>query len=394
MTPTSAATVPAVPTRSQGAPASATKSSAASSRVAALIAAARKLIPLALWGLAPALLTVLALVTVLAGRSHVHGAGDFRYAFWPAGDHVLHGVSPYAAPGSALITRSIAFVYPAVAAVLFAPLALIPVGLGGLVFMALNIAAGLGTLRVLGVRDWRLYGLALLTPAVLSGWLLGNVTLLLGLGLAVAWRYRERPLVSGALIALLISVKLFLWPLGLWLLATRRFMSVAYAVVFGLLLNALAWAILGFGELGRYARLLHALTAAEQRRGYSVISIALRAGAGEVVAYAVAAVLVAAGLVAMAALSRRGAEVAALALAIWVSLLATPIVQLHYFALALVPLALVRPRLSLAWGLPVAMWLCTGSAPWQGAVGLLLGGAVLATAALPPARHWRTAPAA
>jgi hypothetical protein len=78
-------------------------------------------------------------------------------------------------------------------------------------------------------------------------------------------------------------------------------------------------------------------------------------------------------------LARRGAEVAGLALALAASLLASPIVQLHYFALLIVPLALVRPRLSPVWALPVAMWVCaSGSANWEIAAVLAAGAAIVA----------------
>jgi hypothetical protein len=316
------------------------------------------------------------------GRS-VHFAGDFHYAFWPAGRRVLHGLSPYLDPSSPTVAHAIAFVYPALAALLLVPLALIPHGLADGIFAGLQIVAALLTLRVLDVRDWRLYGLVMLSPAVYSGWTVANVTLLLGLGIAAIWRYRERPIVVGFLIALLISVKLFLWPLALWLLATRRYSALAYAAVCGLALNALAWAVLGFSELHRYASLLHALTATEERRGYSLVAFALHEGTSHRTAYALAFAVAAGGAVGCLALGRRGRDVTALALAIGVSLLATPIVQLHYFALLMVPLAIVRPRLSRAWCLPLVMWVCASAAPrpWQIAAALAIGCALVAIAA-------------
>ena len=81
-------------------------------------------------------------------------------------------------------------------------------------------------------------------------------------------------------------------------------------------------------------------------------------------------------------LGRRGRELGALALAIGVTLLATPIVQLHYFAFLIVPLALARPRLGLAWAPPLAMWVCVAVVPpaWQIATALLIGAAMVAIA--------------
>ena len=45
-------------------------------------------------------------------------ATDFRYAFWPAGRHVLQGVSPFS---PVVDFFRLPFVYPAPAALLFAP---------------------------------------------------------------------------------------------------------------------------------------------------------------------------------------------------------------------------------------------------------------------------------
>jgi hypothetical protein len=334
-------------------------------------------VPVAVWGLLP--VTLIAFTVIGSGGGTIHFGGDFHYAFWPAGQRVLHGLSPYVDPGSPTVTHAIAFVYPALAALLLAPLALIPHGVADLVFAGVEIAAAMLTLRVLDVRDWRLYGLVLLCPAVYSAWSVANVTLLLGLGIAIVWRNRERPLLVGFLIALLVSVKLFLWPLALWLLATRRYAALAYAAACGLVLNTVAWAVLGFDELHRYTRLLHALTRFEERRGYSLIAFALHEGASHRLAYALAFGVAASAAATCLALGRRGRDVTALALAIGVSLLATPIVQLHYFALLIVPLALVRPRLGLVWGLPLAMWVSASAVPrpWQIALALAIGAAMV-----------------
>ena len=61
----------------------------------------------------------------------------------------------------------------------------------GLVVMLLLVGAVLATLWVLGVRDWRCYGVVLLWPPVLSAIQTGNVTLLLGLARRSSWRFRD-----------------------------------------------------------------------------------------------------------------------------------------------------------------------------------------------------------
>jgi hypothetical protein len=255
------------------------------------LTAARRVLPIVAWGVLPVLFT--ARTVFRLGAQHTPLAGDFHYAFWPAGQRLLHGLSPYVDPGARAVSHAVAFVYPAVGALLLAPLALLPHGVADSVFAMLNLAAILLTLRVLGVRDWRLYGLALLCPTVFSGWSLGNVTLLLGLGVAVVWRNRDRALLVGSVVALLVSIKLFLWPLALWLVATRRYAALGYATVVGLALNAVAWTVLGFNELHRYSQLMKALVTTEEQHGYSVISLALRAGTSHFGAYALAILLVA-----------------------------------------------------------------------------------------------------
>ena len=339
------------------------------------IAAGRNVLPIALWGFLPAVLIV---QTVLRLGTHTQFAGDFHYAFWPAGQQVLHGLSPYVDPGAPVIKQAIAFVYPAVGALLLVPLALLPHAVADNAFALFNLGAMLLTLRVLKVRDWRLYGAALLCAPVFSGWSLANVTLLLGLGVAVAWRYRDRALIAGPLIALLVSVKLFLWPLALWLVATRRYAAVGYGALCGLVLNAVAWLTLGLDEVHRYSRLMDALVRAEERHGYSLISLSLRFGASHFGAYALAILIAIVAATACIVVGRAGRDLGALALALAVSIVATPIVQLHYFALLLVPFAVARPRLSLAWALPLAFWACwTPTRSWQVAGALALGTAML-----------------
>lgn len=343
-------------------------------------AAPRKILALVVWAALPLALSAFAILR--PGVRSVHFAGDFHYAFWPAAHDVLHGLSPYAAPGSPAVAHAVAFVYPALAALLLAPFALIAHGSADMIFALLNLAAALLTLRVLDVRDWRLYGLVLLCPAVFSGWTLANVTLLLGLGIAAIWRYRSRALAVGLLTALLVSVKLFLWPLALWLLATRRYGALAYAAAGGLVLNGIAWALVGFHELGRYSRLLNSLTTFEERRGYSLVALAMHEGIGRGMAYMLALAAGAIAAAGCAVLGRRGHEPGALALAIAASLLASPIVQLHYFALLIVPLALIRPRLALAWALPLALWACAAEVPqpWQIASALAIAATMIAFA--------------
>ena len=356
------------------------------SLLANLVQAARRVVPLVVFGLLP-----LAMIAgALAGNYDVHYAGDFHYSYWPAGQRVLDGASPYVDPDAPEIAQAIAFVYPALGALLLSPFSLLPRELADAVFTGLNIAAMPLTLYVLGVRDWRLYGAALLCLPVLSGWLVGNVTLFLGLGIALLWRHRDNAAAAGVLAAVIVSFKVFLWPLGLWLLATRRYVAIGWAIASGLAINLITWAVLGFDDLGRYQRLLQALADEREDLGFSVVSVALREGIARSPAYALAMVLSALAASACLIAGRRGRDHGALALAVAVCLLATPVVQLHYFALLLVPLALARPRLGIAWMLPLAFWASPPEGPaWQAALALALAAAIVvvclrARKAVPP----------
>ena len=313
-------------------------------------------------------------------------ATDFHHEFWPAAHLVTSGVSPYQGSWQH-ISSGVAFPYPALTALVFVPFALLPHGVADGVFTAVNIGAVLGTLRVLQIKDRRLYGLVLMWPVVVQAWQTANLTLVLGLGIAWLWRKRDQPVVAGALVAVMVSLKPFIWPLGLWLLVTRRYMAAAYAIASGLAINVIAFAVLGFGQWHRYEHVARAVTNVMYKRGYDLVALAMHLGAGHRVAYAVAVAVAAFVAVACVYVGRRGKSQTALTLCIALSLLATPVLWAHYFALMVVPLALARPRLSALWFLPLAMWVCpvVKPAPWQSILALGVNVALVLAITLRPA---------
>jgi hypothetical protein len=320
-----------------------------------------------MFGVVPVLFTAFFMYSAI--RAHAF-AVDFHNGEWPAGLRMLHGLSPYFGPHSEAVLSAgsphptvTPMVYPALGALLFAVLALLPHTVADVTFTFLDMAAVLVALRLLGVRDRRLYGVVFLWPPVVSGWQTANITLLLVLGLAAVWRFRDRPAVSGLVLAALVSVKLILWPLGLWLLATRRYLSLSYALAIGFAVNLAAWAMLGFSELPRYLRVLQAFDGAGERRAYSTVSLALHLGVNRPAAVVVGFGIASFVAVACLSIGRRGRDRQAFTLCIAVALLATPIIWLHYFALLVVPLALARPRLSAAWLLPLVLFACPPTSP-------------------------------
>jgi hypothetical protein len=347
------------------------------------LAAAARVASLTAFAVIPAALTLC--LFAVGGHGFAY---DFDQAFWPAGRNVLHGSTPYVDPTSPDVARGVAFIFPALAALLLAPFALLARSTADQVFAALNLAAALLTLRAFNVRDWRLYGFVLICPAVVYGWHLANVTMPIVVGVAAVWRWRDRRVVAGLLVALLVSVKLFVWPVGVWLLATRRYAAFAWAVGASVALNLVSWTVLGFDEIARFQALLRAFTRVKEQGGYSLIAVASDLGAGRSTAYAL--MMLVAGLLAVwcLTLGRAGRERGALTACIALCLVASPIVWLPYFALLIVPLAIAWPRLSAAWWFLLPMWACpiVNPAGWQLAIAIASAAAVVGIT-LRPARR-------
>lgn len=348
--------------------------------------AARQTIDVVAFAVVPLALAAFFLLTGGEAR-----AFDF-HQFWQGGRDVLEGVSPYptATPvvdgGRSLTPQEIQdvfrFPYPAPTAFAMAPLALLPFAAASSLLLALLVLAVPGTLYMLGVRDWRCYGAAFLWIPVLAGIRIGSLTPLLVLGLAVAWRYRDRPWIASPVIAAIVVAKLFLWPLLFWLLAVRRTGTAAAAAGVGASSALLAWAALGFAGLADYPELLRRLADAVQYDGYSIVALGIALGAGDGLsgAASVALGLAVLGVAVLAARRRPADEGTVFALVLVAALVLSPIVWLHYFALLLVPVAIASPRFSPLWLLPLGFWLI----PYQESDGelwrILLALALLAAA--------------
>src|SRR5438067_664019 len=283
---------------------------------------------------------------------------DFQ-TFWQSGRDVLHGHSPHPAllPTSATTASFRPFVYPAPAAGLMVPFALLPWAVAEVVWVGLGLASVFGTLRLLDVRNWRVYGVVFVWPPVWSAVGNGTATLLLVFACVALWRWRSRPYVAGTLLALLIVFKLYLWPLGLWLLATRRSRAAVTSFLVTMTAMVAGWAAIGFAGLTGYPRLLSRLTALVADQSYSPYAFARSLGAGTAGAQAAMLCAGTALLVGIVVGARRahGDEVAFM-LAIAASLTLTPIVWPHYFALLLVVVALASRELGVGWALPIPAW--------------------------------------
>jgi hypothetical protein len=337
-----------------------------------------------LFGAAPLLLAAASVYVAIGPAANGwHHAIDF-HTFWTGGHAYLHGHSPY--PTAAEIEHPGSrsgqfFVYPAPMAALFAPLALLPFGVAAVIFVACSTAAIIGALWLLDVRDWRCYGAAFLSPAVTTSITVGTLTPVLVLGIALLWRYRDRMWAAAAVTGLLLVAKLFLWPVLLWLLLTRRARTAARALILAAAGCVLAWLPLGFGSLTAYPALLRTLSLREGPSSYQPLWLAPGSATSRLLLLELAA---GACVALVLTLGRRLSERASLGACVIVALAVSPIVWLHYLALLAPVAALVSRRVSVAWLAPLALW----ATPWQLSGGVawrvVIAAAVVAAAAFSP----------
>ncbi|MGH3132585.1 MAG: glycosyltransferase family 87 protein, partial [Gaiellaceae bacterium] len=325
-------------------------------------------------------------------------AFDFRQ-FWQGGNDVVDGVSPY--PGETLLASAgdhldsvgiqevFRFPYPAGAAAAAAPFGALDFDVAAAIWGVLLIVSLLAGIWMLGVRDWRVLGVVIGSAPVIGAVRIGTMTPVLILLLAVVWRWRDRAWVAGGSLAVAIALKLFLWPLVVWLAATRRWTAAVGAAGLAVAMTLVAWAAIGFDGFTDYPELVRRLVDVVAERGFSLVALGVEAGLPDGAARALMwlvglSLLAAAGVVARRVDGDRRAfslvTVAALAL--------TPIVWLHYFALLVVPLALARPRLAWAWGLMWAFWLVPAQESdgdlWRIVLATAVAGAALAVSAAGP----------
>jgi Glycosyltransferase family 87 len=298
--------------------------------------------------------------------------GGFLYdlhVMWQAGHDVVTGISPYP------------FVYPAPAALLMAPFGALPWSVAVVAFTLVLIVSLVLALRLLGVRDWRCYALTFASLPMTSSIVIGTLSPLLALGAAAAWRYRDKRWVVAAAIVGVVVTKIFLWPLAIWLLATRRFKSGVTTIVLGIGVLFGSWAVLGFEGLREYPHRLSTTAGLEQDKSYSPLAVFHVLGLPTDSARLLVLVITVAGLAAIVALARgKDGDRRSFVAAIGLALLASPIVWIHYLVLLAVPISLYRPRLSVAWLVPLCYWLLPGQEN-QGSVRNIVVMAALTTAA-------------
>ena len=181
------------------------------------------------------------------------------------------GVSPYADPDDPTLDLRHTYVYPPQVAIGLVPLTWLPVDLAAFLVFVASVAALLGAVALVGVRDVRCYAAVLLWAPTWNSLDTLNVSSALALGVALLWRFRSTLWPLGATLGVMVSVKLFLWPMLVWVGLTRRPPAAILALVFGLGVTLASWAAIGFAGLADYPELLSRV---DDQENYSIVAIA------------------------------------------------------------------------------------------------------------------------
>jgi alpha-1,2-mannosyltransferase len=267
-----------------------------------------------------------------------YGLFDFRI-FRSAGSAVLAGHSPWSIGG---------FIYPAPAALIFVPFGALPYSLAAALFSVVAIGALVAALWVLDVRDWRCYAAMFVSVPAGTSITTGTISGVVALLAALVWRYRDHRYAAGSTLALALVLKVFLWPLGLWLIATRRARSAIAAAAAAIVFLGTAWLVIGVSSLSSYRE---AMSEANKlaRASYSPYAFFTALGASDRLSLLLVA---AAGLLVLAGCWRIRDEALSFGLALIAALLMSPVVWIHYLVLLYVPIAIARPRMGALWFLP------------------------------------------
>jgi hypothetical protein len=287
----------------------------------------------------------LALLTTALLRWHDAGtlAWDFHHELYPQAKLMLSGDDVYPGKEHDPATGT-NFVWPAAAAFLVSPLTLASPGVADVAMALAGLALVAAALGIVGVRDWRVYGVVALWPPVFIEPGLSHLTPVIAILTAAAWRWRDSNVRAGVSLGFAIALKLFVWPLGVWLTAIgRRRATLVAALITGASLTL----VLPYTSLGAYAAALLRVGRTFDQDTYTIYGFVVQAGLPDAVGRAAAAAVAISLLAAMW-------RYRSFTLAVAAVLVVSPVVWLDYFALVAIPLAVVRPRLSPVWFVPLA----------------------------------------
>jgi hypothetical protein len=289
------------------------------------------------------------LVALVGATGSGRLAADFHASYLDAAESVRENGTPWSTDSE------FPYWYPPLLAELVVPLTFVPQHIAVLIAFAASLAALLGAVYLVGVRDIRCYAAVLIWAPGWNSLELANVTVASVLAAALVWRYRDTTWTAPAALGGAMALKLLLWPLLVWFAATERARSALVALGIGAGLTFVGWAAIGFTGLTSYA---DRLEAAPYARSYSFLGMAAALDLSPTIGRLAMLVCGGALLGAVVHFGRKGDEVQAYTCAIVAALAFAPVVWLHYLVLLVVPLANSRPRFSAIWLLPIVLWVC------------------------------------
>jgi hypothetical protein len=307
--------------------------------------------------LALALCTTVLTVGFLTAGGLDFYAWDFRSQYLVGARAIVSGEPLYESPDRPDFRESYPYVYPPLVAVLAVPLTVMSDRAATVVAAAAALAALLAALALLGVRDLRCYAVVVASAPAWNILETANVTALLVLLLAAAWRLRATVWPLAAVLGAAFAAKLLLWPMVAWAALTGRVHVALRALAVAVGLTAGAWATAGFQGVTGYPAIARRLEQVWASDSYSLIGMADSLGVDPWIARTVTVVCGVALLVACRRYARSGFEVGAFTCALAAALVLTPIAWVHYLLFLLVPLAVVRPSFGPIWLVPLAAWL-------------------------------------
>ncbi|NNN18953.1 MAG: DUF2029 domain-containing protein [Acidimicrobiaceae bacterium] len=192
--------------------------------------------------------------------------------FYSAALGVTHHLSPYPAIGTSAVYSGSSFVYPYLSAYLFIPFTFLSRSQAEHVYVIVSLASIMCSLWLLGLRRICGYSMFLIASTTIVSWQMGTLNPLFMLCIALAWKYRHKAMLVGVLIALVGFAKLFLVPLVLWMLISRRYYAFLISI-FTLLILAVTSTVLSPLPLFSYLRLLLELSRHEGASGFSTLQL-------------------------------------------------------------------------------------------------------------------------
>jgi hypothetical protein len=163
---------------------------------------------------------------------------------------------------------------------------------------------------------------------------------------------------------------------------------VGVALVAGAV-SVVLWAILGFSYFSEYPGRVRTIQQVESPDSYTVKALLEDAGVGSQPARVVWTVLALAVVAAVVYFGWKGDDRRSFGLCGLTMIVAVPVVWMHSFTLLLLPIAVMRPRLSAAWLVPILCVVGSGNgngSPFENAAVLAIA-AVTAALALIPSRE-------